>query len=64
MRRFLRSLFAGKNSTQSNIQRINTIRAELASRTEEELRGFGQRVVAPVLEHAVGALTGDARHDG
>src|SRR5882724_3666267 len=42
MRRLLRSLFAGKNSTQSNIQRINAIRAELAPRTDDELRSYAQ----------------------
>src|SRR5260221_8714958 len=60
MRRFLRSLFAGKNSTQSNIQRINTIRAELASRTEKELRGFGQRATDR-LEIIAAAATVAAR---
>ncbi len=43
MRSFLRSLFAGKNSIQSNIQHINAIRAELATSTDAELRGYAQR---------------------
>src|SRR6266567_176925 len=43
MRRFLRGLFAGKTSTQSNIQRINAIRAELALCTDEDLHRHAQR---------------------
>ena len=43
MRRLLRSLFTGKNSTQSNIQRINAIRAELVRSTDEELRSYARR---------------------
>jgi preprotein translocase subunit SecA len=43
MRRFLRSLFAGKSSSQSQIQHINAVRADLAHRTAEELRTYAQR---------------------
>src|SRR6266700_3344061 len=38
----LRLLFARKDPTQSKIQRINTLRADLAHRTDNELRSFAQ----------------------
>jgi preprotein translocase subunit SecA len=38
----LRFLFAQKDPTRSSIQRINAIRADLARRTDEELRSFAQ----------------------
>ncbi|MBZ5523997.1 MAG: accessory Sec system translocase SecA2 [Acidobacteriia bacterium] len=40
MRQFLKSLFSGKRPTQSAIQRINALRAELSILNEDDLRSY------------------------
>jgi preprotein translocase subunit SecA len=43
VRQFLRSLFAHKSSVQSNIERINSLRAELSGLSDQDLRALAQR---------------------
>jgi preprotein translocase subunit SecA len=42
MRQLLRALFAGKNSTQANIQRINALRTELSRSSDQDLRNYAR----------------------
>jgi preprotein translocase subunit SecA len=42
VRQFLRSLFAHKSSVQSNIERINSLRAELSGLSDQDLRALAQ----------------------
>ena len=60
MRQLLRTLFAGKNSTQAHIQRINALRAELARTSDEELRSYA-RAATGRLEIIAAAATAAAR---
>jgi preprotein translocase subunit SecA len=43
VRRFLGSLFSGRNSSASNIQRINSRRAEMAKLSDDDLKAAGRR---------------------
>jgi preprotein translocase subunit SecA len=42
MRQLLRALFAGKNSTQANIQRINALRTELSRSSDQDLGNYAR----------------------
>src|SRR5215468_3898898 len=60
MRQLLRALFAGKNSTQANIQRIDALRTELRRSSDQDLRNYA-RSAAGRLEIIAAAAAVAAR---